>query len=180
MESEVTKKHVELGDAEEKSRESLKLAVGTGRWMSAVWFFRDGKLILHRTTFEFPRERFDEAVNQLRGTLNNERKEETRPSPEPLPRVEEFPTPEPESYMVNPPVDAVMSMDSLPEDDVNPLVDAAKDVTFERIDPLPRDLDLDQYKATPEMLNQLGIGPKSEEDPAEPDDQDPFAEEPQP
>jgi hypothetical protein len=101
--------------------------------------------------------------------------------------VEEFPTPEPESYMVNPPVDAVMSMDSLPEeeenpdeDDVNPLVDAAKDVTFERIEPLPRDLDLDQYKATPEMLGQLGIGgdEKSLTKPIDQDSFDPFAESP--
>jgi len=58
--------HTTPGEAQDLHNEAMHQAVRSGHWMSAVWCVEDGQLIMvRRTTYDFPRGDFDNALEQL-------------------------------------------------------------------------------------------------------------------
>ncbi len=71
--------------------EAMEEAVESGKWMSAVWRVKDGKIeLVKRTTWDFPTGDFLAAVAQLANSCFESMKESTPPKL-PLPRADGFP-----------------------------------------------------------------------------------------
>lgn len=76
--------HVSANEARSKYLENLDAACEHGRWLAVAFAVSsDGTLQLHRTTYRFPIDRMDEALNMLRENLERERGG-SRPTPLPL------------------------------------------------------------------------------------------------
>ena len=83
--------HETQASAMESAQTALAQASADGRWMIAVFSVTDGKLQMRtRTTWEFPRGDYSEAVRMLQASI---KQEQSLPIDEPLPVAELPPLP---------------------------------------------------------------------------------------
>ena len=67
-----TIQHKCKSEAVEAIEAQLRSTVIAGKWMAALWRIEDGKLVLARTTYNFPTSEFKEAVRVLDDALMEE------------------------------------------------------------------------------------------------------------
>lgn len=90
-EGSTTVVHNEASEARDSFHDAFDRFAEADQWMGAVWMV-DNEGILHvfRTTWHFPRRRFDDAMAELKRSLQAETQP---PVPAPLPRANIFPFP---------------------------------------------------------------------------------------
>lgn len=110
------KEHTTSLDAQQQAASAIGEATDSSHWMTATWAVRNGRVELTcRTTYQFPRDRFAEAVGLLAIDLAGER-QGSLPGPLPMAHVRPY-VEEPQSPVVDGPEDESL-LDDDEEDDV--------------------------------------------------------------
>ncbi|KKN88353.1 hypothetical protein LCGC14_0249160 [marine sediment metagenome] len=71
-------------DAMKNVNEACGEALESGKWMTVTWFVKDGKLMMRRTTWNFPTGDFEKCIEQLQNVCNTQTGK-SRPDKGPLP-----------------------------------------------------------------------------------------------
>ncbi len=76
-------------DAMKNVNEACGEALESGKWMFVSWFVKDGKLLMKRTTWNFPTGDFEKCIEQLQNVCNTQTGK-SRPDKGPLPFAKEL------------------------------------------------------------------------------------------